>query len=85
MANHNEMVGQFSNGRNAVINNEQIVDGIARGVYEAVVQAQAENSERGLLQEILEAIKAGKTIAIDGREIVRVYDERKSRNGFAFT
>ena len=86
MANHNEMVGQFSNGRNAVINNEQIVDGIARGVYEAVVQAQAENSrEHGLLQEILEAIKAGKTISVDGRELVQIYDERKSRNGFAFT
>ena len=36
MANHNELVGQFSNGRTAVANNEQIVAGIKEGVKEAV-------------------------------------------------
>ena len=38
-ANHSEMVGQFSNGRTAVANNEQIIEGIRQGVYEAVSSA----------------------------------------------
>lgn len=36
MANHNELVGKFSNGKTAVINNEQIVESVARGVESAV-------------------------------------------------
>lgn len=36
MANHNELVGQFSNGQTAVANNMQIVDGIKSGVAQAV-------------------------------------------------
>lgn len=35
-ANHNELVGQFSNGRTAVANNTQIVEGIQSGVEAAV-------------------------------------------------
>ena len=35
-ANHNELVGQFSNGKTAVANNEQIVSGISIGVRQAV-------------------------------------------------
>lgn len=35
-ANHNELVGQFSNGRTAVANNAQIVEGIQSGVEAAV-------------------------------------------------
>lgn len=38
-ANHNELVGQFSNGKTAVANNAQIVEGIKEGVYEAVFSA----------------------------------------------
>lgn len=38
-ANHGELVGQFSNGKTAVANNEQIVDGIRQGVFEAVLAA----------------------------------------------
>ena len=45
-ANHNELVGQFTNGRTAVVNNGQIVKGIAEGigptVYAAVKQAMRE-------------------------------------------
>lgn len=39
MANHGEMVGQFSNGKNAVVNNQQIVDGISIGVERAVASS----------------------------------------------
>lgn len=38
-ANHNEMVGSFSNGKTAVANNEQIIEGIRRGVYDGVLAA----------------------------------------------
>ncbi len=41
-ANHNEMVGTFSNGKTAVANNDQIVSGISNGVYGAVVRAFSE-------------------------------------------
>ena len=39
MANHGELVGKFSNGKTAVANNEQIVEGIKSGVQSAVAQA----------------------------------------------
>lgn len=38
-ANHTELVGQFSNGRTAVANNQQITQGIADAVYPAVYNA----------------------------------------------
>lgn len=41
-ANHNEMVGKFSNGKTAVANNDQIVEGISQGVYGAVRSAMSE-------------------------------------------
>ena len=41
LANHNELVGQFTNGRTAVANNEQIVEGIKYGVREAVSEILA--------------------------------------------
>lgn len=43
-ANHSELVGQFSNGKTAVANNEQIITGIRQGVYEAVTQAMGSSS-----------------------------------------
>lgn len=44
MANHGELVGQFSNGQTAVANNGQIIDGIRQGVYEAMVSANGNNN-----------------------------------------
>lgn len=44
-ANHNEMVGNFSNGKTAVANNEQIVEGIRRGVYDGVIAAMGRNGD----------------------------------------
>ena len=86
MANHEEMVGRFSNGRTAVANNDQIVDGISQGVYEAMIRAQSENTrETALLQELIEAVKRGSRIVVDGRELVNAYDNRKNRNGYSFT
>lgn len=38
MANSRELVGKFSNGKTAVANNEQIIEGIKRGVKEAIAE-----------------------------------------------
>lgn len=85
MANSNELVGKFD-GKNAVVNNYQIESGIEKAVYNGYMRAHAQDTrEVSVLEEILTAIKEGKTISIDGREIVRVYDSRKARNGYAFT
>lgn len=54
-ANHNELVGKFSNGRTAVANNDQIVDGIRSGVYDANQEQNALLREQnGLLRRLLE-------------------------------
>ena len=41
-ANHSELVGKFSNGKTAVANNEQIIQGIQSGVYTGVVSAMSQ-------------------------------------------
>ena len=85
MANHGELVGQFSDGRTAVANNDQIIAGIEEAAYRGFSRAYAENSqEENLLRELIQAVKEGKNISIDGREIVSAYDSRKARNGYAF-
>ena len=48
-ANHHELVGQFSNGKTAVANNEQIIDGIRAGVVDgllSVLGGSASESEQ---------------------------------------
>lgn len=40
-ANHNELVGQFSNGKTAVANNQQITDGIEEAAYRGMMRALA--------------------------------------------
>ena len=84
-ANHSELVGKFSNGRTAVANNEMIVSGIEEAAYRGFARANAENTrEVALLEELILAVREGKSITIDGRELVAAYDERKSRNGYSF-
>lgn len=72
MANHNELVGQFSNGNTAVANNEQIIAGIERGVYNAMTSALAgqNNGSRDI------------RVYLDGKEIgaaSRRYERSVSR------
>lgn len=85
MANHDEIVGRFSNGRTAVANDYQIEKGVEEATYRGYMRAHAETRETALLEEIRDAIREGRSISIDGREIVRAYDSRKARNGFSFT
>jgi methyl-accepting chemotaxis protein len=52
-ANHNELVGQFSNGKTAVANNQQITQGIADAVYPAVYGAMVTAlSEQGIKVDV---------------------------------
>lgn len=85
MANHNELVGQFSNGKTAVANNEMIVEGIEEAAYRGFSRAYEDNNrEATLLSEILDAVREGKEISIDGRSLVSAVEERSNRNGFSF-
>ena len=72
MANHGELVGSFSNGRTAVANNDQIVAGIEAGVRSAVLSALSSSG-------IVEAVMSGKSINIDGREIMNVVVNQNNR------
>lgn len=60
MANHGELVGQFSNGKTAVANNEQITEGIAIAVRNANSEQNALLREQNqLLRAILEKEGSG--------------------------
>lgn len=85
MANHSELVGQFTNGKTAVANNEMIVAGIEEAAYRGFTRAYSENNrEANLLEELIVAVREGKDIQIDGRSLVQAYDDRKARNGYVF-
>lgn len=69
MANHDELVGQFSGGNTAVANNEQIIEGIKRGVYEAMSSAMSDGGKNTHTTEI----------DINGRAFFRaVWDDYKA-------
>lgn len=68
MANSNELVGQFSNGRTAVANNEQITTGIASGVYEAVYRAMTDASAKGKGETIVVNVE-GETLFNINRKV----------------
>lgn len=69
MANHNELVGQFSNGQTVVANNEQIIAGIQSGVYDAVLSAM-NNANQGTQGDIV--------VQIDGKKVFQAV--RKQHN-----
>lgn len=52
-ANHSELVGKFANGKTAVANNEQILQGITAGVYNAVRDALQSVPQGGGVAEII--------------------------------
>lgn len=74
-----EMVGAI-NSRPAVANNDQIVEGIRQGVYEAVSAAMAEM----LGQNQEHPIIVNTTVEMDGRTIVQQTDEARRRMGYSF-
>lgn len=86
MANHGELVGQFSNGRTAVANNEQITDGIRQASYEGMIQALSEMSPylADIAENTRRTAEKEMSVNIGDRDIVDAYDRGKSRNGFDF-
>ncbi len=66
-ANHNELVGKFSNGRTAVANNEQIVSGISSGVASA--NQNVVNAIVTMTNNIVSAVLSGSVIEIDGQTV----------------
>jgi len=79
MANHNELVGRFSNGKTAVANNEQIVEGITGGVY------AANQEQNGLLREqnklLRQLIDKEGNDQIDVTTIVKAMKRKNLRDG----
>jgi hypothetical protein len=69
MANHNELVGQFSNGKTAVANNQQIT----QGIYQAVLQAMRDGGNRG---EVV--------IQVDGKTIAKAVNKQNANSGTNF-
>ena len=64
-ANSSELVGRFANGKTAVANNEQIIEGIKRGVMEGMIEASGNGENINL------------NVYLDGKE---VYDTVVRRN-----
>ena len=75
MANHGELVGQFSNGRTAVANNEQIIEGIKAGVYDAVLSAMNNSNGNGQRIELF----------VDGRKMTDVVTKYQRQNARAYS
>jgi hypothetical protein len=73
-ANSGEMVGQFSNGKTAVANNDQIVTGITQGVYSAMMAYNAQTRGQGGSGDVyLDGTKVGRVVARGShQEMVRV-------------
>ncbi len=82
MANHNELVGQFSNGRTAVANNEQIVSGIEGGVERAVARVLAPYLS-DIAQNTRETADKDFAVNIGDREIARANARGSRSMGYA--
>jgi hypothetical protein len=78
MANHGELIGKFSNGKTAVANNAQIVEGISAGVYNAVSAAMASsnNGNNGYIAN---------TIVVDGEVIARTITKAQEKQQLRFS
>lgn len=77
LANHHELVGHFANGKTAVANNAQIVDGISSGVYSAVSRAMAQNggSNRYIAN----------TITVDGDVLARTVTKAQEKQNARYS
>lgn len=73
-ANSSELVGRFSNGRTAVANNAQIVEGIENAVYRAMTAAQRGSGRGGKIELILDK-------QVVGRAFGDAIDSEKRRSG----
>lgn len=73
-ANSHELVGCFSNGRTAVANNAQIIEGIENAVYRAMTAAQRGSGRGGKIELVLDK-------QVVGRAFGDAIDSEKRRSG----
>ena len=73
-ANSGELVGRFSNGRTAVANNAQIIEGIENAVYRAMTAAQRVSGRGGKIELVLDK-------QVVGRAFGDAIDSEKRRSG----
>ncbi len=74
-ANHSELVGKFSNGKTAVANNEQIVEGIKRGVSEAMSESGGNDGGSWVIQIV------DTDGNVKGEKIVTAAERKNRRDG----
>lgn len=74
-ANHSELVGKFSNGKTAVANNEQIVEGIKRGVSEAMSESGGSDGGTWVIQIV------DTDGNIKGEKIIKAAERKNRRDG----
>lgn len=73
-ANSGELVGHFANGRTAVANNAQIIEGIENAVYRAMTAAQRGSGRGGEIELVLDK-------QVVGRVFGDAIDSEKRRSG----
>lgn len=74
-ANHSELVGKFSNGKTAVANNGQIIEGIKRGVSEALSESEDNDGGNWIIQIV------DTDGNIKGEKIVKAAERKNRRDG----
>ncbi len=73
------------NERSSLIADGHFAEVIEEAAYRGFSRANSENGEQeSLLRELIDAVREGKTISIDGRELASISKERNERNGFDF-
>ena len=76
LANHNELVGKFSNGKTAVANNEQITEGIRRAVVDGMMEVMMNTSGQGSSNApIIE-----NTFKVDSETLYRITQRGKAKH-----
>lgn len=76
LANHNEMIGKFSNGKNVVANNQQITEGIKQAVMEGMAQVMMNYNAGGNSAPIIENV-----FKCDSETLYRMTQVGKEKHG----
>lgn len=72
-ANHNELVGRFTNGKTAVANNDEIVSGIAQA------NTGVENAVYAMANMVVQAIeRKDTTVSLDGDKLSKAVSNRQN-------
>ena len=82
MANHNELVGKFSNGKTAVANNDQITKGIEEAAYRGMVRAIGQMNTSSEVNVHLQGDAAGVFRLVQNQ--ANKYTKSTGRNAFGY-